>query len=130
MCCRHNQIQAYADIIKWKRWYQTQRAWRVFGITFITYTQSHNIWKPNNAKIFWSKKTKDQREQPKSAKANHGRGWSTLVLIIITLVKKGRFGLLLIDWLIYCCLTPTLAIFQLYRGVNKFLISLRHLHDP
>jgi len=24
----------------------------------------------------------------------------------------------LIDW----CLTPTLAVFQLYRGVNKFII--------
>jgi Ca2+/H+ antiporter len=48
-----------------------------------------------DAKIFWSKKTKDQREQPKSAKATHGRGWSTLVLMIITLVKKCRLGLLL-----------------------------------
>ena len=25
-----------------------------------------------------------------------------------------------IDWLIDWCLTPTLAIFQLYRGANKF----------
>jgi len=31
-------------------------------------------------------------------------------------MKKER----LIDW----CLTPTLAIFQLYRGVNKFYVSL------
>ena len=36
----------------------------------------------------------------------------------------------LIDWLIDWCLTPTLAIFQLYRGVNKFYINLRHLQDP
>jgi len=28
----------------------------------------------------------------------------------------------LIDW----CLTPTLAIFQLYRGVNKFYVNLDH----
>jgi len=26
----------------------------------------------------------------------------------------------LIDW----CLTPTLTIFQLYRGVNKFYVNL------
>jgi len=34
----------------------------------------------------------------------------------------------LIDW----CLTPTLTVFQLYRGVNTFYISinLRHLQDP
>jgi len=25
---------------------------------------------------------------------------------------------------------PTLAVFQLYRGVNKFYINSRHLHDP
>jgi hypothetical protein len=29
----------------------------------------------------------------------------------------------LIDWLIDWCLTPTLAIFQLYRGVTKFIIK-------
>jgi len=31
----------------------------------------------------------------------------------------------LIDW----CLTPTLAVFQLYRGMNKLYINIRHLHD-
>ena len=30
------------------------------------------------------------------------------------------------DW----CLTPTLAIFQLYRGETKNYINLRHLHGP
>ena len=33
---------------------------------------------------------------------------------------------IMIDW----CLMPTLAIFQLYRGVNKFYYNLRHLQDP
>ena len=28
------------------------------------------------------------------------------------------------DWLIACCLTPTLAIFQLYHGLNKFYVNL------
>jgi hypothetical protein len=28
------------------------------------------------------------------------------------------------------CLTPTLAVFQLYRGVNKFYINLRQQQDP
>jgi len=28
------------------------------------------------------------------------------------------------DWLINWCLKPTLAIVQLYRGVNKFIINL------
>jgi len=32
----------------------------------------------------------------------------------------------LIDWY----LTPTLVVFQPYRGVNKFYINLRHLQDP
>ena len=31
----------------------------------------------------------------------------------------------LIDW----CLTPTVAVFQLYRGMNKFYINFRHLQD-
>jgi len=25
---------------------------------------------------------------------------------------------------------PTLAVFQLYRGVNKFYINIRRLQDP
>jgi len=25
---------------------------------------------------------------------------------------------------------PILSVFQLYRGVNKFYINLRHLQDP
>ena len=32
----------------------------------------------------------------------------------------------MIDW----CLTLTLAVFQLYRGVKEFYINLRNLHDP
>ena len=28
--------------------------------------------------------------------------------------------------LIYWCLTPNLAVFQLYHGMNKFYINLRH----
>ena len=36
---------------------------------------------------------------------------------------------ILINWLIDWCLTPTLAVFQLYRGVNKFYYLLRHLQD-
>jgi len=32
----------------------------------------------------------------------------------------------LIDW----CLTPTLAIFQLYCGVNTFYINLSYPQDP
>ena len=31
---------------------------------------------------------------------------------------------LLIDWLIDWCLAPTLAVFQLYRGVNEYYINL------
>jgi hypothetical protein len=33
-------------------------------------------------------------------------------------------------WLIDWCFTHILAIFQLYRGVNKLYNSLRHLQDP
>ena len=29
-----------------------------------------------------------------------------------------------IDWLIDWCLTPTLAVFQLYSGVDKYYINL------
>jgi hypothetical protein len=32
----------------------------------------------------------------------------------------------LIDW----CLTTNLAVFQLYRGINKYYINLRQLRDP
>jgi hypothetical protein len=32
-------------------------------------------------------------------------------------------------WLIDWCLMPTLAIFQLYRGMNKFHVNLKHLED-
>jgi hypothetical protein len=35
--------------------------------------------------------------------------------------------ILLIDWLIGWCLTPSLSVFQLYRGVNKLYINIRHL---
>jgi hypothetical protein len=38
--------------------------------------------------------------------------------------KSYKFGL--IDW----CLMPTLAVFQLYRGVNTFYINLRQLQNP
>jgi len=33
------------------------------------------------------------------------------------------------SWLIDWCLMPTLAVFQLYRGMNKY-ISLIHQQDP
>jgi hypothetical protein len=33
----------------------------------------------------------------------------------------------LIDWLIDWCLMPTLAISQLYRGINKSFVNLGHL---
>ena len=36
-----------------------------------------------------------------------------------------KHRLQLIDW----CLTPTFAIFQLYPGMNKCCINLRHLND-
>ena len=50
-------------------------------------------------------------------------------LFIIQNLKVWILSSWLIDWLIDWCLTPTLAIFQLYRGVNKFyLISIIHRH--
>jgi hypothetical protein len=33
------------------------------------------------------------------------------------------------SWLIDWCLMPTLAVFQLYRGMNKY-IGLIHQQDP
>ena len=36
---------------------------------------------------------------------------------------------LLIDWLIVWCLTPPLAIFQLYCGVNKLIYSTTRLRN-
>jgi hypothetical protein len=61
-----------------------------------------------------------------------------IILDNITLYNNGRnrersqyltcisTGIEMNDW----CLTPTLTIFQLYRGVNIILINLRHLPDP
>jgi hypothetical protein len=36
----------------------------------------------------------------------------------------------LIDWLIDWCLAPTLAVFQLYNGMNKLYINIRHRLGP
>ena len=44
-------------------------------------------------------------------------------LFIIQNLKVWILSSWLIDWLIDWCLTPTLAIFQLYRGVNKFYLK-------
>ena len=46
-----------------KRRYQIVYAPRVSRITFIRYAQSQSIWKPNNFKIFGSKKTKGPNEE-------------------------------------------------------------------
>jgi len=38
------------------------------------------------------------------------------------LSSRWRLGILYVDLLIDWCLPPTLTVFQLYRGVNKFYI--------